>query len=68
MKQNSVHEEFKGRPKSGKPCYHSVQNFLSSNLLSKNIKTKIYKTIILPPPLLCVCVCVCVVVKLGLSH
>jgi len=37
--QNSIHEEFKGRPKSEKACYHSVQNFLSPNLLSKNIKT-----------------------------
>ena len=32
---------------SGNACYHSVQNLLSSSLLSKNIK-KIYKTIILP--------------------
>jgi len=29
-------------------CYHSVQNLLSSSLLSKNIKIKIYRTIILP--------------------
>ena len=29
-------------------CYHSVQNILSSNFLSKNIKIKIYRTIILP--------------------
>jgi hypothetical protein len=29
-------------------CYHSVQNILSSRLLSKNIKVKIYKIIILP--------------------
>ena len=29
-------------------CYHSVQNLLSSKLLSKNLKIKIYKTIILP--------------------
>jgi len=28
-------------------CYHSVQNLLSSSLLSKNIKIKIYRTIIL---------------------
>jgi len=33
---------------SGNTSYHSVQNFLSSSLLSKNIKIKIYKTIILP--------------------
>jgi hypothetical protein len=29
-------------------CYHSVQNLLSSQLLSKNLKIRIYKTIILP--------------------
>jgi hypothetical protein len=29
-------------------CYYSVQNLLSSRLLSKNLKTKIYRTIILP--------------------
>jgi hypothetical protein len=28
-------------------CYHSVQNLLSSPLLSRNLKTKIYKVIIL---------------------
>ena len=28
--------------------YHSVQNLLPSSLLSKNIKIKIYKTVILP--------------------
>jgi hypothetical protein len=33
---------------SGNACYHSVQNLLSSRLLSKNIKIRIYKTIILP--------------------
>jgi hypothetical protein len=32
---------------SGNACYHSVQNLLSSRLLSKNIKITIYKTIIL---------------------
>jgi hypothetical protein len=29
-------------------CYHAVQNLLSSRLLSRNVKIKIYKTIILP--------------------
>jgi hypothetical protein len=28
-------------------CYHSVQSLLSSRLLSRNVKVKIYKTIIL---------------------
>jgi len=45
---NSVQEEIKSRLKSGNACHHSVQNRLSSSLLSKNIKTKIYRTIILP--------------------
>ena len=34
--------------KSGNACYYSVQNLLSSRLLSKNLKIKIYRTIILP--------------------
>jgi hypothetical protein len=34
--------------KSSDACYHSVQNLLSSRLLSKNIKIDIYTTIILP--------------------
>ena len=29
-------------------CYHSVQNLLSSRLLSKNLKIKIYRNIISP--------------------
>ena len=29
-------------------CYHSVQNLLSSRLLSKNLKIQIYRTIIFP--------------------
>ena len=33
---------------SGNACYHSVQNLLSSSLLSKNLKIKIYRTVILP--------------------
>jgi hypothetical protein len=33
---------------SGNACYHSVQNLLSSRLLSKHLKIRIYKTIILP--------------------
>jgi hypothetical protein len=35
------------RLKSGDACYHSVQNRLSSRLISKNLKIKIYKTVIL---------------------
>ena len=40
--------------KSGNACYHSVQNLLSSSLLSKNLKIKVYRTIILPV-VLCGC-------------
>ena len=43
-----MQEEIKSRLKSGNACYHSVQNLLSSSLLSKNLKIKIYRTIILP--------------------
>jgi hypothetical protein len=46
--QNCMHEEIKSRPNSGNACYRSVQSFLSSRLLSKKLKVKIYKTIILP--------------------
>ena len=46
--QNSIQEEIKSRLKSGNACYHSVQNLLSSWLLSKNKKIMIYITIILP--------------------
>jgi len=38
---------FESRLKSGNACYHSVQNFLSYSVLSKNIKIKIYRPIIL---------------------
>jgi len=46
--QNSIQEEIKSRLKSGNSYCHSVQNHLSSSLLSKNLKIKIYRTIILP--------------------
>ena len=46
--QNLILEEIKSRLKSGNACYHLVQNLLSSSLLSKNLKTEIYRTIILP--------------------
>ena len=48
MDQNSIQEEIKSRLKSRNACYHLVQNLLSSSLLSKNIKIKIHRTIILP--------------------
>jgi len=46
--QNSIQEEIKNRLKSGNVCYYSVQNILYSSLLSKNLKNKIFRTIILP--------------------
>jgi hypothetical protein len=44
---NSIHEEIKSRVKSGNACYQSLQNLLSSRLLSKNIKIKVWRTTIL---------------------
>ena len=38
--------KIKDRLKLGNACYYSVQNLLSSRLLSKNLKIKIYRTII----------------------
>jgi len=46
--QNSIQEEIKSRLKSGNVYYHSVQNFLTSTLLSKNLNIKLYRIIILP--------------------
>jgi hypothetical protein len=46
--QNCMHKEINSRLNSGNACNHSVQRLLSSHLLSRNIKVKIYKTIILP--------------------
>jgi glycerol-3-phosphate O-acyltransferase len=41
--QNYIHEEIKSRLNSGNACYRSVQS-----MLSRNLKVKIHKTIILP--------------------
>jgi len=45
--QSYIQEEIKTRLKLGNVCYHLVQNLLSSSLLSKNLKIKIYRTKIL---------------------
>jgi hypothetical protein len=53
--QNSIDEEIKSRLKLRNTCrlklrntcYHSVQNLLTFSLLSKNLKIKIYRTVIL---------------------
>ena len=57
---NSVQEEMKSRLKSGNACCNSVQNLLSSSLLSKNLKiifTEVW-----------FCLSFCMGVKLGRSH
>jgi hypothetical protein len=46
--RNDIHDEIKSRLNSGNACYYSIQSLLSSRLILKNLKTKIYKTIILP--------------------
>jgi hypothetical protein len=46
--QNGILDEIKNRLNSGNACYYSVQNLLSYRLISKNLKIKIYKTVILP--------------------
>jgi hypothetical protein len=48
MNQNLIQEEIKRRLNSGNACCHSVQNLLSPHLLSKNVKIRMHKTIILP--------------------
>jgi hypothetical protein len=40
-------DEIKSRLNSGNACYYSVQNLLSFRLISKNLKIKIYITVIL---------------------
>jgi len=44
----SIQEEIKSRLKLGNACYYSVQNLLSSGLLSKKLKIKIYRTTVIP--------------------
>jgi hypothetical protein len=46
--QNDILDEIKIRLNSGNACYYSVQNLLSSHLISRNLKIKIYKTVIFP--------------------
>jgi len=45
---SSIQVEIKSSLKSGNACYYLVKNLLSSSLLSKNLKIKLYRTIILP--------------------
>jgi hypothetical protein len=46
--QNLVQEEIKRTLNSGTACYHSFQKLLSSRLLCRDVKIRIYRTIILP--------------------
>jgi ribosomal protein S2 len=39
--QNLIQEEMKRRLNTGNACYHSIQNLLSSRLLSRHIKIRI---------------------------
>jgi hypothetical protein len=43
-----IHDDIKIRLNSGKSLYHSVQNIISSRLISKNLKIKTYRTLIFP--------------------
>ncbi|KAJ4448528.1 hypothetical protein ANN_10546 [Periplaneta americana] len=45
---NDTRDEIKHRINMGNACYYSVEKLLSSSLLSKNLKVRIYKTVILP--------------------
>ena len=45
---NNIGEEIKLRINIGNACYYSFEKILSSRLLSKILKVKSYKTIILP--------------------
>jgi hypothetical protein len=54
--QNLIQEEIKRKLNLVNACYHSLHNLLSSRLLSKNVKIRIYKIRIL--------LCFCMGVKL----
>ncbi|KAJ4433245.1 hypothetical protein ANN_15504 [Periplaneta americana] len=45
---NDTQEKIKRRINMGNAYYYSVEKILSSSLLSKNLKVRIYKTVILP--------------------
>ncbi|KAJ4441981.1 hypothetical protein ANN_11845 [Periplaneta americana] len=48
---NDTREEIKRRINMGNACYYSVEKLLSSSLLSKNLKVRIYKTVKTSPDL-----------------
>jgi hypothetical protein len=47
INQNDIHDEIKSRLNSGNACYYSAQNLLSSRLISKQIRLKYTKLILL---------------------
>jgi hypothetical protein len=47
VRESSIEEEIKGTLRSRNACYYSVQNPLSSSLLTKKSKTKIHRNITL---------------------
>jgi hypothetical protein len=48
INQNSIHGEGKNRLNLGNACHQSLQNLLFSHLIPKNLKTKLYRIVILP--------------------
>jgi len=52
--ENYIQELIKSILKTGNVCYNQTQNILSPSLVSKHVKIKIYRTIILPV-VLCGC-------------
>jgi hypothetical protein len=46
--KNDIHDEIKSRLHLENAWYYSVQNLLSSHLISKNLQIKVHKTVILP--------------------
>jgi hypothetical protein len=46
--QNLIHDEIKRRLNLSNACYHSVHILMYYRLVSKNVKIRIHKTIILP--------------------
>jgi hypothetical protein len=45
---SGIHNESRSTLNSRNACYHSVQNLLSSHLISRRLKIKIHRNVILP--------------------
>jgi hypothetical protein len=46
--QDDIHDEIKSILNSGNACCYSVQDLLPSRLISKKLKIKIHRTVMLP--------------------